>query len=92
VPTTWEETVYIDGYPGKSAVIARRSQGRWYIAGANAGKEVLKLKLNLPMIAGKKVQLYNDDSAKTTFTKQIDIAKNGELEIEVQPMGGFVIK
>ncbi|MFD0748956.1 glycoside hydrolase family 97 catalytic domain-containing protein [Mucilaginibacter calamicampi] len=92
VPTTWEETLYIDGYPGKSAVIARRSQGRWYIAGANAGKEVLKLKLNLPMIAGKKVQLYNDDSAKATFTKQIDIAKNGELEIEIQPMGGFVIK
>jgi hypothetical protein len=92
VPTTWEETVYIDGYPGKSAVIARRSQGRWYIAGANAGKEVLKLKLNLPMIAGKKVQLYNDDSAKTTFTKQIDIPKNGELEIEIQPNGGFVIK
>ncbi|MGY3212938.1 glycoside hydrolase family 97 catalytic domain-containing protein [Mucilaginibacter sp. HD30] len=92
VPTTWDETVYIDGYPGKSAVIARRSQGRWYIAGANAGKEVLKLKLSLPMIAGKKVQLYNDDSAKTTFTKQIDIGKNGELEIEVQPNGGFVIK
>nr|WP_294793493.1 glycoside hydrolase family 97 protein [uncultured Mucilaginibacter sp.] len=92
VPTTWDETVYIDGYPGKSAVIARRHLDRWYIAGANANKEVLKLKLKLPMIAGKKVQLYNDDSAKATFTKQIDIAKNGELEIEIQPNGGFVIK
>ena len=30
VPTTWEETVYVDGYPGKSAVIARRSQGKCY--------------------------------------------------------------
>lgn len=92
VPTTWEETVYIDGYPGKHAVIARKHLDRWYIAGANANKEVLKLKLNLPMVAGKKVQLYNDDSAKTTFTKQIDIPKNGELEIEIQPNGGFVIK
>lgn len=92
VPTTWEETVYIDGYPGKSAVIARRSQGKWYIAGANAQKEVLKLKIKLPMVAGKKVQLINDDAAKTTFTKQIDIPANGELEIEIQPNGGFVIK
>lgn len=92
VPTTWDETVYIDGYPGKSAVIARRHQDKWYIAGANANKEVLKLKLNLPMVAGKKVQLYNDDNTKVTFTKQIDIGKNGELEIEIQPNGGFVIK
>jgi hypothetical protein len=92
VPTTWNETVYIDGYPGKSAVIARRHIDKWYIAGANANKEVLKLKLKLPMVAGKKVQLYNDDAAKATFTKQIDIPANGELEIEIQPNGGFVIK
>ncbi len=91
VPTTWDETVYIDGYPGKSVVIARRHLDKWYIAGANAGKEVLKLKLNLPMVAGKKVEQYNDDAAKATFHKTTDINKNGELEIEVQPNGGFVL-
>ncbi|MGL1682606.1 glycoside hydrolase family 97 C-terminal domain-containing protein, partial [Vibrio parahaemolyticus] len=55
VPTTWDETLYIDGYPGKSVVIARRNGNQWYIAGANATKEVLKLKLNLPFVAGKKL-------------------------------------
>ena len=25
VPTTWDETVYIDGYPGKYIVLARRN-------------------------------------------------------------------
>ncbi|MEO8886568.1 MAG: glycoside hydrolase family 97 catalytic domain-containing protein [Mucilaginibacter sp.] len=92
VPTTWDETLYIDGYPGKSVVIARRHQDKWYIAGANAGKEVLKLKLNLPMIAGKKVEMYNDDDTKTTFHKQVEINKNGEYEIEIQPNGGFVLE
>lgn len=91
VPTTWDETVYLDGYPGKSVVIARRHQDKWYIAGANAGKEVLKLKLNLPMVAGKKVDLYNDDAAKTTSIKSADINKNGEFEVEIQPNGGFVL-
>ena len=49
------------------------------------------LKLNLPMIAGKKAELYNDDAAKTTFHKQTDINKSGEFEIEIQPNGGFVL-
>ena len=92
VPTTWDETSYIDGYPGKYTVIARRNQNQWYVAGVNANKEALKLKLNLPMLSGKKVRLYNDDASKVTYTKEIEVKKDGEVEIEIQPGGGFVIK
>jgi hypothetical protein len=92
VPTTWNETTFIDGYPGKYTVVARRNQNQWYVAGANAEKEVKKLKLNLPMLAGKKVKLYNDDSAKAPYMKEVTVASNGELEIEMQPSGGFVLK
>ena len=38
LPTTWEETVFIDGYPGKYVVLARRNGNNWYIAGLNAEK------------------------------------------------------
>jgi len=92
VPTTWEETVFIDGYPGKYAVIARRHDDRWFVAGVNANTTALKLKLNLPMLAGKKVLLYNDDGGKAAFTKEISINKKGVAEIEMQPNGGFVLK
>jgi hypothetical protein len=92
VPTLWDETVFIDGYPGKYSVIARRHQDTWYVAGVNAEKTVKKLKLNLPMLAGKNVDLINDDKSGTTFTKQISISKKGEYEIEIQPNGGFVLK
>lgn len=92
VPTTWNETTFIDGYPGKYTVIARRHLNQWYVAGANAEKEVKKLKLSLPMLAGKKVKLYNDDSAKAPYMKDVTVASNGELEIEMQPSGGFVLK
>jgi len=37
VPTTWDETRYIDGYPGKSAVVARRNGKTWYVAAVTAG-------------------------------------------------------
>jgi hypothetical protein len=91
VPTTWEETVFIDGYPGKYCVLARRSGNRWYVAGVNAGKEPLKIKVNIPMVAGKKLRIYNDDSNRQSFTKEIDIPKDGVVEIEMQSGGGVVL-
>lgn len=92
VPTLWDETVFIDGYPGKYSVIARRHQDKWFVAGVNAEKDAKKLKINLPMFAGKNVELINDDKAGNTFTKPVSINKKGEFEIEIQPNGGFVLK
>ena len=36
VPTTWDDIRFIDGYPGKYVVMARRHDNRWYVAGVNA--------------------------------------------------------
>ena len=91
VPTTWDETLYIDGYPGKYAVIARRSGDDWYVAGVNAEKEAVKLKLNLPMFAGQKVHLYNDDKKRNTYTKKVSVNKKGNLDITIQTDGGFIL-
>jgi Glycoside hydrolase 97/Glycosyl-hydrolase 97 N-terminal/Glycosyl-hydrolase 97 C-terminal, oligomerisation len=91
VPTTWDETLYIDGYPGKYTVIARRQGAKWYVAGANAGKEAIKLKLNLPMLSGKKASLINDDVAKAPYKKEVTVNHPGEFEVEIQPSGGFVL-
>lgn len=46
VPTTWDEVRFIDGYPGKYVILARRHGEKWYIAGVNAQKETLKLNLH----------------------------------------------
>ncbi|WP_312900855.1 glycoside hydrolase family 97 protein [Chryseobacterium taichungense] len=91
VPTLWDETVFIDGYPGKYSVIARRHQNQWYVAGVNAENAVQKLTLKLPMLAGKSVRFINDDSKGETSEKIITVGKNGELKIEIQSKGGFVI-
>ncbi|MPS75165.1 MAG: glycoside hydrolase family 97 protein, partial [Chryseobacterium sp.] len=91
VPTLWDETVFIDGYPGKYSVIARRHQNQWFVAGVNAENAVQKLTLKLPMLAGKSVRLINDDSKGETSEKTITVGKNGELKIEIQSEGGFVI-
>ena len=47
VPTTWDETRLIDGYPGKFVTIARRKGDTWYIVSLNGTLEKpLKLDLN----------------------------------------------
>ena len=45
VPTTWDEIKYIDGYPGKYAVIARKKAGKWYVAAINADEAAYSLDL-----------------------------------------------
>ena len=40
VPTTWDETRYIDGLPGEHVALARRSGKTWYIAAINACEPV----------------------------------------------------
>ena len=49
VPTTWDDVRFIDGYPGKYAVIARRKAGKWYIAAINAA--ALPYKLDVRAVA-----------------------------------------
>ena len=92
IPTLWNETVFIDGYPGKYSVIARRHQDQWYVAGVNAEKTVKKLKINLSMFAGKTVKLINDDVQGNSSEKEVKVNAEGEFKVEIQPNGGFVLR
>ena len=92
VPTTWDEIQFIDGYPGKYVVLARRHAGKWYIAGINAEKTPVKLKLNLSMLpAGETVQLYVDDAKLQGKKSIVKLNKKRELQITMPCNGGFVI-
>ena len=92
IPTTWDEVRFIDGYPGKYVILARRHGDKWYIAGVNAQKETLKLKVNLPMFSnGEKVRLFSDDKALQGGVKQIEIGKKQELQLAIPCNGGVLI-
>ena len=91
VPTTRDETRFIDGYPGRYIVLARRHGNTWYIAAVNATAEPLKLKLDLPVLAGQEVSLYSDDKKMKPQLKLQKIKTDGSLQLTVQPQGGAVI-
>lgn len=91
VPTTWDETRFIDGYPGKYVVLARRHGNTWYVAAINATDKPMKLNVELPMLNGKEVTVYNDGKNREPQSRQQKI-KSGKMQITVLPNGGAVIK
>ena len=91
VPTTWDETRFVDGYPGKYVVLARRQGDTWYLAAVNAGKEPLKLKLDLDMFAGKTVALYKDDKKGEPELISLKVKENGKVQLEIRSQGGAVL-
>lgn len=92
VPTEWDDIQYIDGYPGKYVVLARRSGDTWYVAAINAEKEAKTLILKLPMLAGKKVKVYSDHKKdRSPQLEEITVKKNGELKVTIQSEGGVVV-
>ena len=94
IPTTWDETRFIDGYPGKFVVLARRHADRWYIAALNAKKEPLSLTLNLSEF-GVKNLLADQADKKGNITGSailpVKADKKGNVKLTVQPNGGAVI-
>ena len=94
MPTTWDETQFIDGYPGRYAVLARRLGDDWYVAGISALKEPLKLTLDLPMFtAGSQLKYYVDDpkTGQPVLTT-LKVDKKGKAKVEIQPNGGLIIQ
>lgn len=92
VPTTWDEVRFLEGYPGKYAVLARRKGTKWYIAGVNAQKETLNLKLKLPMlVSGASLTCYFDDEKLNGKVKTIKHKSNQEVEIKIPSNGGMLL-
>ena len=90
VPTTWDETRFIDGYPGRFVVIARRHADQWYIAALNAQKEPLNLSLD---INGYNVKSLITDETDITNTVSLPVKadKQGNVKLTIQSNGGAVL-
>jgi hypothetical protein len=88
LPAVWDETRYVSGYPGESAVLARRSGNTWYVAGINGSDEPQILATDLSFI-GKGTAKYFADDANSQW--QISTVSTLPTEMACQPRGGFVL-
>lgn len=86
VPTTWDETRFIEGYPGKYVVLARRNGDKWYLAAINAMSEELKLNLDISFMTSADATLYDDKKGE-----QMIKTKKGVYKCTIAPNGGIVL-
>ena len=87
LPTVWDETQYVSGYPGESVVLARRHGDTWYVAGINGTDKEKVLTFDLGFICGNQVHIFADTAMKPW---DISTATAIPTKMTCQPRGGFV--
>jgi hypothetical protein len=90
LPTRWDDIHFIDGYPGKFMILARRKGTKWYIAGLNGERTEKKWKIDLSFLKEKTIRLITDNDTDLFSQQQIPFPSNKKLELTVKPNGGFV--
>jgi alpha-glucosidase len=94
VPGVWDDTKFLDGFPGKFAVLARRGDGRWFVAGINAEAAPKPLTLDLGGLAAaaKGTLIADGDGGNLSFRREsIQLYADRKLALTLPPHGGFVL-
>ena len=91
VPTTWDETRYIDGLPGEHVALARRSGDTWYIAAVNATEQTKEYKVSEMMseLKGRDVRIY--EGGNSPVIREVEAKKLGKATVSVPQNDGVVI-
>ena len=95
VPAAWDETRFVDGYPGKLAVLARRRGTEWYIGGINGDTAVAVAEVPLTFLApaGYDVGLIADGEDDRSYQYATERLTNRDtITVELAPRGGFAAR
>ena len=81
---------FIDGYPGKYAIIARRAGDHWFSVGVNAQDEPVKKNIDLSLYGkGAELLVYSDDAQLNGSVQTVKAKK--QITVTIPKNGGLVI-
>jgi hypothetical protein len=94
LPDHWDDVKFLDGYPGKLYVVARKAGNKWYVAGINGEKVEKQLALDLSFIRSKQGELItspdNTGDELLFDMKKMNVPSTGKMNITLQGNDGFV--
>ncbi len=97
IPSVWDNTKVIDGYPGLYAIIARSKGNKWYL-GVLAGAESYQVSLKLDFLNEEtkyKATIFYDDISVNSRTnlaiREIELTKQSVLEVDIQKENGLAV-
>ncbi len=97
VPTVWDDTKVIEGYPGKYVSIARRKGNKWYL-GSITGHEAYNLSLKLDFLdkgSTYAAKIFSDNKSLNTRTnvqiREIKVNHRSVLEQNILQQNGLAV-
>ncbi len=94
VPVAWDDTRFVDGYPGKFTVIARRHGPAWYIAGISGESSPKELSIRpgdwLERGAYKLTTIADGATPREFNSSSGGFEASQSFTVKLLPRGGFV--
>lgn len=93
LPTAWDDTRLLSGYPADHVVMARRSGDVWYIAGVNGTDKPRTLTFNLSRLFshGDAAWLVKDGPQDREFYTSTYKLQSEDVSIKCNARGGFMM-
>jgi hypothetical protein len=94
VPSCWDDTKFVEGYPGKFIVIARKSGETWYMAGINGEDNEKTIDVVLPFVdnAGSYMIITDGKDNRSFDMKKFKYETGKNIKATLKEYGGFVMK
>jgi len=87
LPTHWDDMRFVDGFPGKRVVLARKAGDKWFIGGLNGERSNQQFSLDLSFLKKAGKLIIDDGKGGLTETQ---LTPGKATKIDVQAAGGFV--
>jgi alpha-glucosidase len=98
VPSTWDETRYISGYPGESILLARRAGNQWFVGGmTNEESREITFSLDFLGEGSFNATLWQDAEDALANPAHLDkkeiegLNRNTSISVKMEKGGGFVM-
>lgn len=94
VPSTWDDTRFIDGAPSSHAILARRKGNAWFVGGITRDARTASVPLSfLTDSVAYEAEIYRDGADKTGLVMEKKNVKRGDmLSVPMLAAGGFAVR
>ncbi len=96
VPTVWDDTKFVSGYPGEHVALARRSADTWFLGIMNNSKrKTINVNLDFLSAGQYEMEIWADtqksDKEPTLLQKKTKTVKKGDIiKVDLAINGGYV--
>ena len=93
IPVSWDESRFIDGEPGKYAVVARRRGTMWYVAGLNGEQQERRLSIPLDFVGNASASLLiaSGGDSRSFEINHSTIRTEQPYTMTLKPNDGFLL-